>query len=79
MTSSCVPKNRCGAQATGWMNGTQPTVADGNVTRKVCWSYSGGCCQWSDSIEVVNCGQYYVYKLSPATVGCNTVYCGSDN
>ena len=35
MSTSCVPKYRCGAHITGWMNGAHPTVADGKVTRKV--------------------------------------------
>ena len=35
MSSSCVPKHRCGAHASGWLNGTHPTKADGIVTRQV--------------------------------------------
>jgi hypothetical protein len=78
MPTTCVSKNRCGTAATGWMNGAHPTVADGKATRKVCYSWGGNCCKWSNNIEVVNCGQYYVYKLS-APSGCNLRYCGSDN
>ena len=78
MPTSCVSKRRCGTGASGWMNGAYPTVADGKVTRKVCYSYYGGCCQWSNNIEVVNCGNYYVYKLSRPPQ-CNLRYCGSDN
>jgi hypothetical protein len=79
MPTSCVPDWRCGTHATGWLNGTHPTVADGKVTRKVCYSYSGNCCYWSNNIEVVNCGQYYVYKLSTTPHSCYLRYCGSDN
>ena len=35
MPTSCVPDWRCRTHATGWMNGTHPTVADGKVTRNV--------------------------------------------
>ena len=78
MPTSCVSNQRCGTAAPGWMNGAHPTVAQDKVTRKVCYSYSGNCCNWSNNIEVVNCGQYYVYKLSrPPT--CYLRYCGSDN
>ena len=76
MAASCLPKNRCGTQAAGWMNGVHPTVSDGNVTRKVCYSYSNNCCSWSNNIEVLNCGYFYIYKLiSP---GSQLRYCGSD-
>ena len=78
MATSCVPYGRCGTYGTGWMNGAHPTVTDGKVTRKVCYNYQNYCCRWSNNIEVVNCGQYYVYKLSkPPT--CNLRYCGSDD
>ena len=78
MSTSCVPRYRCGAQATGWMNGTHPTVAQGKVTRKVCYNWISNCCWHSNNIEVVNCGQYYVYKLSRPEY-CYFRYCGSDN
>ena len=79
MPTSCVPKYRCGTDAPGWMNGAHPTVAEGKVTRKICFSWYDGCCQyWSNNMEVVNCGQYYVYKLSPPS-HCYLRYCGSDN
>ncbi len=61
------------------MNGTHPTVSQGKVTREVCYTYSDDCCALSNNIEVVNCGQYYVYKLSQPPYGCYVRYCGSDN
>ena len=79
MPTSCVSIARCGTYGTGWMNGAHPTVADGKVTRKVCYHWSSNCCRWSNNIEVVSCGQYYVYKLSPPSAGCTLGYCGSDN
>jgi hypothetical protein len=60
------------------MNGAHPTVADGKVTRKVCFNWSGNCCHGSNDIEVVNCGQYYVYELSKIIPG-TVRYCGSDH
>ena len=80
MLTSCVPIWRCGTAAPGWMNGAHPTVADGKVTRTLCYHWDTGCCHsvWSSVIEVVNCGQYYVYKLGPAP-HCALRYCGSDN
>ena len=78
MATSCVPQFRCGTSLTGWMNGTLPTVADGNVTRTVCYNWIGNCCQKLNDIEVVNCGQFYVYKLCKPP-NCSYRYCGSDN
>jgi Notch-like protein len=78
MTSSCVPYGRCGTHSAGWMVGTHPTVADGKVITKVCYTWYSECCEYSNKIEVVNCGQYYVYKLSPPPQ-CDLRYCGSDN
>ena len=79
MPTSCVPKNRCGTDATGWMNGVHPRVAQGKVTRKVCYHWYDNCCKWSNNMEVVNCGLFYVYKLSRPSGGCHLRYCGSDN
>ncbi len=80
IATTCVPEGSCGTHATGWMNGAHPTVAEAKVTRKVCYNYFSNCCQWSNNIEVVNCGEYYVYKLGGNPVHpCNLRYCGSDN
>jgi hypothetical protein len=80
MPTSCVPKYRCGTRATAWMNGNHPTVGEGNVSRKVCYNWDGNCCNGSNNIEVVNCGQYYVYKLSLTSSRCVCCrFCGSDN
>ena len=78
MPTSCPPIHRCRTSATGWLNGGHPTVADGQVTRTVCFHYSGNCCKWSTSIKVRNCGSYYVYYLSGTPVGCDLRYCGTD-
>ena len=77
MPTTCVPENSCGTCATGWINGTDPAVAEGIVTRKVCYNFGGNCCNWPNDIEVLNCGQFYVYKLGPTPL-CYLRYCGSD-
>ena len=77
MPKSCVPKNRCGTHASGWLNGTHPTLAEEKVTRKVCYHWGSKCCNWSNHIDVINCGPYFVYKLSPPP-NCHLRYCGKD-
>lgn len=77
MPTACVPINRCNTRATGWLNGNHPTVADGQVTRQVCFHWSSNCCYWSTNIQVRNCGEYFVYLLS-GTPACSLRYCGTD-
>ena len=77
MPTSCPPIYRCGTNAPGWMNGGHPTVADGQVSRQVCFHWASSCCQVSTNIKVSNCSSYYVYYLS-GTPGCYYRYCGTD-
>ncbi|XP_015773266.1 PREDICTED: uromodulin-like isoform X1 [Acropora digitifera] len=77
MPTSCPPYHRCGTYVTGWLNGGHPTVADGQVSRQVCFHYTSSCCDWSKNIKVRNCGSYYVYFLS-GTPGCNLRYCSTN-
>ncbi|CAH3194927.1 unnamed protein product, partial [Porites evermanni] len=77
MPTSCPPKNRCGTHATGWLNGGHPTVAEGQVSRTVCFHWSSSCCDWSTNIKVRNCGSYYVYYLND-TPTCSLRYCGTN-
>ena len=77
MPTSCPPSRRCNTDATGWLNGIHPTVADGRVTRQVCFHWFSNCCNWSRNIEVRNCGSFYVYYLN-GTPACYLRYCGAD-
>ena len=79
MTTSCPSIRKCNTHATGWLNGTHPDVADGIVTRQVCFSYIAGCCEWQTQIQVRNCSEYIVYYLhSTPHPGGYLRYCGSD-
>ena len=78
MAESCVDNNRCGTYYPGWLSGSHPTVNEGAVQRRVCFSYYvyGDCCSLSTYIRVRNCGGFFVYQLKPLTV-CNSRYCGN--
>ena len=80
IATSCVGPGYCGTTASGWMLGSHPTVSEGKVNRTVCYCdyFSTNCCWQSNSIEVLNCGNYFVYKLGK-TPGCDYRYCGSFN
>lgn len=46
------------------------------MTRKVCYHWSGDCCNWSNTIRVLNCGGFYIYELVPSPA-CQLRYCGT--
>ena len=81
MVDKCVPEYHCGTYHPGWLDGTHPTVAEGVVTRRVCylWYFLWGspvhCCYWSNDIRVRNCGAFYVYELQKPP-SCDLRYCG---
>ncbi len=77
MTTSCPPIYRCNGDASGWLNGGHPAVADGIVTRQACFHWVSNCCWRTANIQVRNCGSYYVYHLGDP--GCHWCpYCGTD-
>ena len=68
---------RCQTHAAGWLNGQHPNVSEGEVTRKVCFTWwFRGKCTWSVDIKIKNCGTYYIYRLVPL-YGCYLRYCGT--
>ena len=76
MPTTCPTQvRRCGTHAPGWLKGQHPTVAEGVVTRQVCYHWSNNCCRWSNNIKVKNCGAFYVYELQKTPV-CSLRYCG---
>ena len=79
MPDKCVLRFHCGTKHPGWLNGKHPTIADGVVTRTVCFSEKANCCLWHNTIEVKNCSSFYVYKLQkpPKKNDPRLRYCGN--
>ena len=77
MPTTRVPAYRCGAYWSGWLDGAHPTVEDGKVRRKVCFSDRSTGCMDSKNIFVKNCGSYYIYELFKPSK-CISRYCGTD-
>ena len=77
MPTSCPSKFSCGTDAPGWMQGSHPSVNDGAVSRTVCYHWDSSCCKWSNTIQVRNCGDFYVFKLN-GTPACHLRYCGAN-
>jgi hypothetical protein len=64
--------NRCGAWATGWMDGAVPAIgALANV--HVCWTINSNC-SYRDPLHVAHCLDYYVYGVQ-APGACSYRYC----
>lgn len=74
MPTYCVPKRMCNTDATGWLSGGHPTLQEGAVSRSVCFHWGGNCCNWAVTIQVRNCGLFFVYQLvNPGN--CQLRYC----
>ena len=78
MPTTCPPRHTCGTRVPGWLSGDHPTVEDGEVSRKVCFSSrSYECCDYSRIIGVRNCTSFYVYLL--VQTRCNYRFCFTYN
>lgn len=78
MASKCPKQFRCGTIVPGWLEGKDPSVKDGIVSRKVCFHQNRNCCYASVAAKVRNCGGFFVYKL-PSAPYCQIRYCGNGN
>ena len=77
MATSCVGRYRCGTMAPGWLNGQHPTVGEGVVKRQVCFSWKGNCCFLKSTVQIRNCGGFYLYKFYRIR-SCYLRYCGNN-
>ena len=79
MPTERVPAFRCGTDWSGWLMTAHPSVEDGKVLGKVCFSARspGAKCVAEKSIFVINCGLYYIYELFAPNV-CSRRFCGTD-
>jgi len=71
------PGYRCTTIYPGYLSGQHPRGSDGVVSRTVCFMSSGSKCWTSTTIQVKNCGNYFVYKLNRLTSSYYMRYCGS--
>ena len=77
MPTERVSAFRCGTDWSGWLDDVHPTVEDGEVHKKVCFSDRSSGCEADTQISVKNCGSFFIYKLIEPR-GCNFRYCGTD-
>ncbi|XP_072894079.1 uncharacterized protein [Hemitrygon akajei] len=69
-----VSEGHCSRMIPGWLNGTHPSVGEGEVTRTICFTQVENNCSQNQEIRVKNCSGYFVYRLKP-TPWDHTVYC----
>ena len=77
IADECVLKGSGGSDFSGWL--AHPTVTEGVVTRKVCFSGPKFCCVRSHLIKVKNCSSYYVYELPNLAVRKILRSCGNES
>ncbi|XP_062500120.1 cuticle collagen dpy-13-like [Corticium candelabrum] len=77
MTETCPPTRHCGAVAPGWLNGSHPTVIGQTSKESVCFHYKDKCCFRQVTVDITNCGQFYVYNLPNEPYGGSLVYCSN--
>merc|ERR1712037_698811 len=65
----------CGTACAGYLFDGHPSVPEGIVSRTVYFECSSNAKYDPVSIEVLNCGDYYVYHL-PDTPDCYEGFCG---
>jgi hypothetical protein len=54
----------CGGGDTGWLNGSHPTIAQGQVSSILCFVTSGTRnCSLSTSVTAVQCFGFFLYKF----------------
>lgn len=77
MPTTRVSAFKCGTYFPGWLIGAHPTVKDGEVYGKVCFSDRPTGCYHTTQISVKNCSSYHIYKLYQPSK-CSLRYCGTD-
>ncbi|XP_052217986.1 uncharacterized protein LOC127835591 [Dreissena polymorpha] len=75
-TSAPVIEN-CGVLASAWLNDSLPIESDGVDNRTICIREESNNCVMEYSIEIKNCGSFFVYKLLPfpEEFNCPAAYC----
>ena len=77
MPTTPVHRFRCNTAFPGWLKGAEPTVANVEVSRLVCFTRGANNCAFSKQIVMKNCGSYFIYKLGKPPI-CKSRYCGTD-
>ncbi|RMX45177.1 hypothetical protein pdam_00017487 [Pocillopora damicornis] len=62
-TNNAPAKGSCGTTDRLYLKGQHPLFGEGEVTRKLCIAKGNKACEQEQSIQIINCGAFYMYKL----------------
>jgi len=79
MPEQPVGYDHCGGTKAGWLMGPHPALAGENVERKACFCVEdlSSDCSFEKTVNVTNCGDYYVYHLVDTSFDSGFRYCAS--
>ena len=81
LSNTDIGREACGTQASGFINGSDPTIVGQTLDRTACFSYSNPC-HWSVNIKVSLCSdnneQFLIYQLGYPP-DCDSAYCAESN
>jgi len=63
-----------GTVSPGFMQFSHPSTTGQTISGIVGFNYSGSVTNWTSSIQVTNCGSYFVYYLPPNPTTCTIAY-----
>ncbi len=69
LATSIVAAGACGTQSGGWMTALPPPRGQ-LVDRTVCFSSGGNSCMRSQTVSVVTCNGFYLYRLVGLAATC---------
>ncbi|XP_062516319.1 collagen alpha-1(XXIII) chain-like [Corticium candelabrum] len=74
MAKKCPSNGHCGTATPGWLKKYPLTAVGDTGIGKVCFRWLDNCCALQVTINITNCGDFYVYNL-PVTETCPSAYC----
>merc|ERR1712241_1543996 len=74
LSEEVVEPYHCSTSGTGWLNGPHPEILGQTIEMQVCFNSAGNNCKWLTTVQVRNCGHYFLYYLEDVPY-CPLRYC----
>merc|ERR1712156_964527 len=74
LSEEVVEPYHCSTSGTGWLNGPHPEILGQTVEMQVCFNSGGEDCKWLTTVQVRNCGHFFLYYLEDVPY-CPLRYC----
>jgi hypothetical protein len=77
--TTSVNQNKCGTQASGWYNGSVPTLYQTTVAN-MCYNWGSSTCNWNAVVYATQCNGFIIYNFPNGATGglCNLRVCTSN-